>query len=103
MIEQKTDVFMERPNILYNIISRRASKTVTSFFFFFFADCVSSVTDLIVFLVRQQVVECFVDRFVVVVLDRSQVRLHQLQLARLVKHRRTDSIIAAMFGSAEGN
>lgn len=33
------------------------------------ADFASSVSDLIVFFLCQQVVECFVDRFVVVVLD----------------------------------
>lgn len=39
-------------------------------------DFVSSVTDLIVFFLCQQVVERFVDRFVVVALDRSQVRFN---------------------------
>lgn len=99
-MEQKTDVLWKDP-IFYTIIFPNQHQKLSHLFFF--ADSVSSVTDLIVFLVRQQVVECFVDRFVVVVLDRSQVRLNQLQLARLVKHRRTVDIMAAMFGSAEGN
>lgn len=45
--------------------------------------------DLVVFLFCQQVVEGFVDGLVVVILDRPQVRLDQLQLVHLVMKKTT--------------
>lgn len=42
-------------------------------------------TDLVVFLLCQQVVKSFIDGLVVVILHRPQVRLDQLQLVHLLK------------------
>lgn len=61
----------------------------TLLFLFLLTDV--SNTHLVVLLLRQQVVESLVDRLVVVILDRSQVRLHQLQLVHLVNHKQHKS------------
>lgn len=57
------------------------------FVYFLLSSVTEWLTDLEVFLLCQQVVEGFVDRLVVVVLDRPQVRLHQLQLVHLIEQK----------------
>ena len=49
------------------------------------------MTDLVVFLLCQQVVERFVDGLVVVTLDRPQVGFDQLQLIHLVEQKQPRS------------
>lgn len=43
----------------------------------------SELANLVVFLLCQQVVKSFIDRLVIVILHRPQVRLDQLQLVHL--------------------
>lgn len=53
------------------------------------------VSNLVIFFRDEEIVKCFIDRLVVVILYRSQVRLNQRQLFNLRAEKINNSILAS--------